>query len=135
MIWKTFGAMNCGNFTDLLHRTLPFHEVHLLTTLEAVTELATAPATYLALFVALLGLSLWIMRERLIQAVEFLNPLRELANEGFGFETINDDVKSLTQRAAAGLRRTQTGHLTLNLFGIVAALAALLALAWTGVVR
>ncbi len=124
-----------GNFTELLQRTLPFHEVHVLTTLEAIAELASSWATYVALGVALLGFGLWLMRERLVQVVEFLTPLREIASEGFWFETFNGDVKDLTQRAATALRRTQTGLLSFNLLGIVGTLAILLALAWMGVVK
>lgn len=124
-----------GNFTELLQSTLPFHEVHVLTTLEAIAELASSWATYVALGVALLGFGLWLMRERLVQVVEFLTPLREIASEGFWFEQINSDVKDLTQRAATALRRTQTGLLSFNLLGIVGALAILLALAWMGVVK
>lgn len=124
-----------GNFTELLQRTLPFHEVHVLSLMEAVSELAVAPATYIALTVALIGFGLWLIRDRLVQVVEVLTPLRKVADDGFWFEVINNGVKDLTLRTASTLRRTQTGLLNFNLLGIVGALAILLALAWMGVVK
>lgn len=124
-----------GNFTELLQRTLPFHEVHVLSLMEAVSELAVAPATYIALTVALIGFGLWLLRERLVRVVEMLTPLRKVVDDGFWFEVINNGVKDITLRTASALRRTQTGLLNFNLLGIVGALAILLALAWMGVMK
>jgi hypothetical protein len=49
-----------------------------------------------------------------------------MAGAGFGFESLNRGAAGVTQRAAAALRLTQTGHLSWNIVGVVLALLAVL---------
>ena len=64
-----FGALTtwllAGPLYQLLTSTLPFHQFHELTTLDMVSEVITAPATYLALFVVAIGGLCWWKRDAL----------------------------------------------------------------------
>jgi len=116
-----------GPFGDLLARTLPLHNLHAESTLAVIEEIVTAPATYLALAVVLLGLLIWWQRERLSGLSRSLAPIADWARRGLGFEWMNRQVIVVTQGAAAGLRRLQTGQLAWNVAGIVLGLTAVLA--------
>jgi NADH-quinone oxidoreductase subunit L len=116
-----------GPFGELLARTLPLHNLHAESTLAVLEEIVTAPATYLALAVVLLGLLIWWQREPLSGLSRSLAPIADWARGGLGFEWMNRQVIVVTQGAAAGLRRLQTGQLAWNVAGIVLGLTAVLA--------
>jgi hypothetical protein len=96
-----------------------------------VTEIATAPATGVALAVIALGLLAWWLRDQLVWLTGWLRGPARAAAGDFGFEWLNRRVIGLTQGVATGLRVTQTGQLNWNVVGIVGGLAIVLAfLAW-----
>lgn len=115
-----------GPFGFWLEATLPFHHLHVGATGEMLLLIVAAPATWLALLVVALGLAAWQWRARLAGVAEALRGASRAAENGFGFETLNQSVVRLTQSAAAALQGTQTGQLHWNIVGIVAALAVVL---------
>jgi NADH-quinone oxidoreductase subunit L len=117
-----------GPFSRLLETTLPYHPIHALSTFEIAKEIISAPITWLAMLVIGLGLGLWWQRGYLTRLTRRLEWFRPPVEAGFGFEFINRLVVFLTGGLAQILRRTQTGQLTWNIIGIVAGLAAVLAL-------
>jgi uncharacterized membrane protein len=117
----------------MLSSSLPFHAIPAKTTLEILTEIITAPATYLALIVIALGLAAWWQRDRLGGLVNSLRGLAGAASNSFGFEAINSGIVKVTLDSAEGLRVTQTGLLNWNVLAIVAALVIVLAILVLGV--
>lgn len=122
-----------GPFASLLERTLPYHDIEAVTTLQLAEEILTAPATLLALAVIALGLLGWIYRERLRFLKSFSIGLQKIAEASFGLEAVNRAVLGLTRRTAETLRATQTGYLNANVAGILIGLVIVLAvLVWGG---
>jgi NADH-quinone oxidoreductase subunit L len=117
-----------GPFSALLARTLPWHDIHELTTPELVMELISAPATWLALGVVALGLlGYWVYGRRTEERTPpALAGVSRAAGAGFGFELLNDATVAVTERSATLLQRTQSGQLGRNLAGVVFALAVVL---------
>lgn len=120
-----------GPFGRMLHESLPFHSIHNLSLSELAVAVFTAPATYIALAVVLLGLALsWFARQRAARQpapwIGFLN------RESFGFEWLNRQIVTRTFQLASALQKTQTGILSWNMLAILAALLAVsLFLAWS----
>jgi NADH-quinone oxidoreductase subunit L len=121
-----------GPFSHLLADSLPFHHLHGEGTLAIVTEIITAPATWLTLVVIGLGLAIWLIRERLAGLSRSLAPLADFAADGLGFEWLNRQIIRATTAVSSTLSRTQTGQLNWNVAGIAGALIVVLAiLVWS----
>ncbi len=117
-----------GPFSQMLAESLPYHQLHATETLELVSEILTAPTTWLAVFIVLAGCGLWFMRNRLVYLVKALQPLGKFLLDGAGFEWINQQIIQITKDSASALRITQTGILSWNVLGIVIGLLVVLAL-------
>ena len=114
-----------GPFSTLLgEHTLPFHGIETIGIAELFHEVLSVP-TLIALVVIALGITLWLLREKLSGVVEGLKSIRWAAENSFGFEAINKAVVSITNSLAEGLRATQTGILNWNILGVMAALIVL----------
>jgi NADH-quinone oxidoreductase subunit L len=124
--WLFFGGLN-----GLLSTTLPFHELEQGSTLELVTAILSAPATWFALLVVALGFGIAWVRARGFRLFGngWLNPL---VDASFGFEPINRSVVRGVYEIAARFSVTQTGELNWNIFGIVSALLVVLVVLWLG---
>ena len=120
-----------GSFSEMLQKTLPFHSIHGLNLPEFVSEIFMAPATYFALTVVALGLIIfWVVRKQAGIRRETWADI--LSRESFGFEWLNRQVVSRTVQVASLLQKTQTGVLSWNVVGIIAALlAVLIFLVWS----
>lgn len=120
-----------GPFGALLEASLPFHPLHVESTLAVVEEIVTARATFVALTVVALGGLAWWYRANFGLARDLLAPVGRAAAADFGFEWLNARVALATVRAAEALRTTQTGRLNWNVLGILGGLIAVLGvLAW-----
>jgi NADH-quinone oxidoreductase subunit L len=117
-----------GPFSRFLEETLPFHEIHALSTWEIMLEVLTAPATWLALVVIGLGLAAWWWRAKLLLITEMLSGISWIAERSFGFEAINRAVVKVTNEASEDLRGTQTGWLNWNVLAIVVGLIVVIAI-------
>jgi NADH-quinone oxidoreductase subunit L len=124
--WIFFGGLN-----GLLATTLPFHEIEHESTLELVTAILTAPATWFALLVVALGFWISWVRARGFRLFGggWLQPF---VDTSFGFESVNIFVVQAVSRFAERLRITQSGELNWNIFGIISALLVVLAVLWLG---
>jgi NADH-quinone oxidoreductase subunit L len=116
-----------GPFGRLLSATLPLHHLHAESTLAVFGEVLSAPATWLALAVVAAGLAIWWQRAALAGLVRAVTIPTRWAERGLGFEWMNRQVIVVTQEAAGGLRRLQTGQLAWNVAGIVLGLMVVLA--------
>ncbi len=116
-----------GLFGQMLERSLPAHEVHVLGILEMINEVVSAPATWIALAVIALGIMTWYVRNSLQGVAKALHMPAEFARNSFGFEGINDGIITSVQSLGEKLRVTQTGQLNWNIFGILAGLVFLIA--------
>jgi NADH-quinone oxidoreductase subunit L len=114
-----------GPFSQLLGRTLTFHEIEGTSTLKILEEVVLDPYTLLALTVIALGLLLWVWRKHLAGLVESLQGLGDFIGGGFGFESINRGIVNGVQNFAEALRATQTGQINWNVFYILAGLVLL----------
>jgi NADH-quinone oxidoreductase subunit L len=121
-----------GPFSDLLHATLPHHEIHSVSTLTVVEEVLMAPATWIAMLVIAAGLIAWWQRDKLGGLANSLSGLGNLAKDSFGFETINRWIVSGTQSSAEALRVTQTGLLNWNVASIIIGLIIVLVILMVG---
>lgn len=119
-----------GSFFEFLGRALPeahgAHAVH--STAALLTQIATAPATGVALLVVAIGLACYWQRARLAGPAAALGGLAAMARHNFGFEAINRGVVGLTQGAAESLRVTQPGILNWNVMAILVGLVVVLAI-------
>jgi NADH-quinone oxidoreductase subunit L len=115
-----------GRFSVLLgEHSLPFHAIEALPIKEMIHEVLTLP-TFITLSVIAIGLLLWRIRTKITGLTDGLKSIRWAAENSFGFEAINDTVVRLTSRIAESLRNTQTGQLSWNVLGIIAAVVILL---------
>jgi NADH-quinone oxidoreductase subunit L len=115
-----------GPFSKWMQSTLPGQHFHAGTTMEFVMEILAAPATYIALGVVALGLVIYWFRDKLVAIGKPFAFLGRWADKGFGFESINKGLVSITQKSASALQLTQTGQLNWNVVGIVAGLIVVL---------
>lgn len=130
-----FGAFTTwllvGPFSRLLSSTMPGSVFEPLTTLEMVREVLTAPFTWIALLIIILGLAAWQFRDRLAWLERHLGWLIRWAQADFGFEDLNRWVVESVRRSADYLSILQTGELNWNLVGLSTGLLIVLAwLAW-----
>lgn len=120
-----------GPFSEMLHRTLPFHDIHTLNITSMVSEIVLAPATWVVLLIIAVGITLWFLRQPLQWLTEALAPLAKFAQNGLGFDWMNAQVILGTRKLAAAFQTTQTGQLSWNIAGILGGLLVLFAiLAW-----
>jgi NADH-quinone oxidoreductase subunit L len=115
-----------GPFGSMLAGSLPYHHLHVASTVETITEVIGAPATWLALAVVALGIGTWAARRALVGLAKAAEPLADFAGSGLGFEWLNGKITGLVQGAASLLQITQTGYLNLNMVGIVGGLIVIL---------
>ena len=113
-----------GRFSVLLGDSLPFHEIEAFPLKELLHEVVSLP-TLIALVVIAIGIALWLLRSRLVGFVDGLKSIRWAAENSFGFEAVNGAISRSTRRISESLRDTQTGHLSWNVLGIVAAVVIL----------
>lgn len=120
-----------GPFSQMLGGSLPFHNLHPESTWVYLEEVATAPATLIALAVIALGLAAWQWRHLLTGLARSLSGLGQLAVNGFGFEDLNRGIVKSTLKIADIIRPLQTGLLNWNVAGIIGGLLIVLIwLAW-----
>lgn len=113
-----------GRFSVLLGESMPFHGIEPFPIKELLHEVLSLP-TLIVLVVIAIGITLWLQRIRLTRVTEGLKSIRWAAENSFGFEGLNGAITRTTQSFAETLRNTQTGHLSWNVLGIVAAVVAL----------
>ncbi len=125
-----FGSLTtwllAGPFIAWLAQSVPSQAIEIKTGAEIFIEILSAPATWGAIVMVLLGLAAWWWRDRLSGLVQGLRGVAKAATDSFGFEAINRSVVAVTQDSAEALRATQTGLLNWNIFGIVAGLVIIL---------
>jgi NADH-quinone oxidoreductase subunit L len=117
-----------GAFGDLLTNSLPYHQLHTSKTFDLALELFSAPATWLALLVILLGFALWMLHEPLKPLTALLRPFARIAENRFGFEHLNQGIIRIARSLSSAISLTQTGQLNWNIVGIVGGLGIVLAL-------
>lgn len=117
-----------GPLAGLFARSLPFHAVEPVSTLAMAEEVLFAPATWLALFVILVGVGLWVTVQRFSKTGLSVAWFDSLVNSSFGFEWLNRQVLALITKASRALQGTQTGQLNWNILGIIGTLLVLLAI-------
>ncbi|MBN2048604.1 MAG: NADH-quinone oxidoreductase subunit L [Anaerolineaceae bacterium] len=115
-----------GPFVRFLADSLPFHHLHLLTTGELIGEVWGTWGTYLTLTAIAGGVFSWSYIFRHQEITPSFHWLGDVAEHSFGFEKINQFFVNLTNWTAEGLRYSQTGVLSWNLFGIILGLLILL---------
>lgn len=119
--WLVAGPLSAAS-----SRTLPFHALHELTTLELAEEILLAPATWIAMAVIAVGILSWVLRGKLAWLSKGLAWLAFAAKNSFGFEKINQFIVTLVQGSANYLRKTQTGQLNWNITALVSCLVIVL---------
>jgi NADH-quinone oxidoreductase subunit L len=124
--WLFFGELN-----ELFLSSLPFHHLEHESTLEMVTIILSAPATWLALGVVAAGFGLSWVRARGYRLFGG-GWLKPLVDASFGFELVNEYVVQGVSKSAERLRLTQTGELNWNILGILSGLLVVLVVLWTG---
>lgn len=117
-----------GPFSQMLAGSLPFHDLHVESTMSIVVEVLRAPATWIAMIVIVSGITLWYFHSRLIKIIAVLDPLARFLSNGMGFEWLNRQIIRGTQRIAAVMSLTQTGLLSWNVVAILAGLLLVLAM-------
>ncbi|MBP1633650.1 MAG: NADH-plastoquinone oxidoreductase, chain 5 family protein [Acidobacteria bacterium] len=93
-----------------------------------LAQVATAPATLVALLVIAAGLCGYWQRARLSGLARALEGVAVMARHNFGFEAINRGIVGATAGAAESLRATQPGILNWNVMAILVGLVVVLAI-------
>ena len=131
LIPLAFGSLTTwllvGLFSQMLKTSLPAHDIHELSILEMVKEVATTPATWIALAIIGLGIMTWFSRDSIKSVTKIFNKTGIFAQNSFGFESINNAIETGVQSLAERLRVFQTGQLSWNIFGIVLGLVVVIA--------
>ena len=126
LTWLLLGRLN-----GLLSSTLPFHEVEHESMIETFIVILSSPATWFALLIVAIGFGISWVRARGFQLFggSWLQPF---VDTSFGFDWLNRQVAAVTVRFASVLQKTQTGVLSWNVVGILAAfLVVLIFLVWS----
>ena len=120
-----------GGLNGLLASTLPSHELEHESLLHMISAISTAPATWLALLVVVLGFGAFWVRARGFKLFGggWLDPFVE---SSFGFEPVNQLIVRGTYRIAEQFSLTQTGELNWNILGIISTLLVVLLILWMG---
>ncbi len=130
LIALAFGSLTtwllAGPFLAWMAQSVPNQSLQIKTGSEIFLEILSAPATWGAILLVLLGLAAWWWRDRLSRLAQVFRGVKKAAVDSFGFEAINRSVVNVTQGSAEALRATQTGVLNWNIFGIVAGLVIVL---------
>lgn len=122
-----------GPFTKMLADTLTYHGLHTLSLGKLVSDVLTAPPTWLALAVVAAGFALWHFRSSLEAVRNALQWPGMFASADFGFDWINTQIVGVTAITARLLGRVHTGQLNWNAIGIGGGLVlVLLFLLWGG---
>jgi len=123
-----------GPFHDLLLRTLPLHfpdaqaeSTGMAFTWAAAREVLAAPATWIAVAVVLVGALAWAWRAAFGWIGGSMKWLRRIAEDGYGFESVNRGISRAVEGTGEGLRVTQSGLLNWNVAALVIAVVVLLA--------
>jgi len=95
-------------------------------------EILINPTTWISLAVIGLGCLTWIARDSLIGISNRLLFIRRLANGNFGFDFINEIIVKGINSSAEFLRKSQTGQLNWNIFGILSGLIIVIAILLIG---
>ncbi|HUJ73393.1 MAG TPA: proton-conducting transporter membrane subunit, partial [bacterium] len=128
-----------GPFHDLLARTLPLHfpaasagaeGSGMAATWSIAAEVLSAPSTWLAVGVVVIGAALWAGRAAFARLTRAFRWMRKAAEAGYGFESVNRGIVKGVQGAGEGLRVTQSGLLNWNVWAIVLAVVTVLAAVW-----
>jgi NADH-quinone oxidoreductase subunit L len=114
-----------GQLGRMFSATLPALHLESDSTGTLVRQIVVNPATWITLAVIGLGFSLWVGRKYFARPARALKPLAE---SGLGFDWLNRQIVSLTQRVAGFLQRFQTGQLNWNIAGILGGLIVILLL-------
>jgi len=130
LVALAFGSLTtwllAGPFLAWLAQSVPNQSIEIKTGAEIFLKILSAPATWGAIVLVVLGLAAWWWRDRLSGLVQAFRGVGKAAADSFGFESINRSVVNVTQVSAEALRATQTGVLNWNIFGIVAGLVIIL---------
>ena len=111
-----------GPFSHILGDGFLEGMVHELSLEHLIAEIVTAGAPWITMAVILSGAAVWWFRGRLSWLQSSLGWLGRAAEAGFGFEWLNQQIVALFGRMSNTLRRTQTGVLNWNVFGITTGL-------------
>ena len=109
-------------FSELLSRSFPAGEMHILKLTQLGEEVLGNPATWMVLGIILVGAVIWLVHERLSWLRSGFGWLDKLAKASFGFEWLNQRIVLLCNGAATFLQASQTGILNWNVFGMSAGL-------------
>ena len=122
-----------GPFHDLFVRTLPLHfpgaaaeGSGMAATWSMAREILSAPATWLAVAVAVVGAALWAGRAAFAWIGTRMHGLRRAAEAGYGFEAVNRGIMKAVQGSGEGLRVTQSGLLNWNVAAMVIAVIVIM---------
>jgi len=130
LIPLAFGAFTtwllAGPLSNASALSLPFHEIHAMSTLEFAIEILIAPSTWITVSIVAIGLLIYLLRGKLTWLSSRLAWLKFAAQNSFGFEKINQFIVAVIQRSASLLRKTQTGQLNWNLAALVGCLVIIL---------
>ncbi len=121
-----------GEFGRILSASLPVHEIHQTPLLVLMKEILINPITWISLAVIGLGCLTWIARDSLIGISNRLLFIRRFANGNFGFDLINEKIVKGINSSAEFLRKSQTGQLNWNIFGILSGLIIVIAILLIG---
>ncbi len=122
-----------AHFSSLLADSLPYHSIRVTTNISLVSEIISAPVTYVVLLVIVVGGALWLFRDRISKVLRIPAPVMQFLESGYGLEAPYAAVVRITQQASRVLCAAHSGQLNLNVAGISAALCVVLTLLLVGV--
>lgn len=122
-----------GDFSALLHHTLPYHRLHTIPTIELVLEVTRSTTTFASLGIIVLSFAIWVLRERFTFVANILRPMSRWASADFSFEWINQKISESVRALANTLSLLQTGVVNWNILYIIMGLLAVITILIQGV--
>lgn len=119
--WLTFGG-----FSNAFSKSLPHHEIEAESLGKFLSTIIKDPLTYLAIFMVILGIVLWIFHKPGPSKAVLPKVLETCAVNSFGFEIINEKIIDKIQNLSEFSRELQSGILNWNIFGVLTGLVLIL---------
>lgn len=125
--WLFFAPMN-----QALAVSLPAYGIAQETLTEMMDKVLSDPLTYVAIAMTMVGILIWIFKNKTKHSDKYLEKIRLISINSFGFEKMNSGIVNGLVAISERVRDIQTGSLNWNIFGMLFGLVAVILILMIG---